>query len=95
MNATAVPCGLKGAVARKSAGRTSGGSGDRLQCSRNAVSENVCLFCLMPLVDSFISCSGCREKFHPEMLCMGVELEEKMIFVLLEVNVRCCKFLLL
>ena len=36
----------------------------------------------MPLVDSYIRCSSCGEKFHPETLCMGVEI--KVILVLLE-----------
>ena len=63
-------------------GYASGGSGDILQCSREAVSEDTCGFCLMPLVDSFLRCSGCGEKLLPETLCMGVE--EKVILVLLK-----------
>ena len=93
-NATAEPCGLEGAAVGESAGHASGGSGDRILCSREAVLEGACGFCLMPLVDNFIPCSGCGEKFHPETLCMGIE--EKMIFVLLEdkvgaVNFCCCE----
>ena len=57
-------------------------SGDRLPCSREAVLEGACGFCLMLLIDSFIRCLGCGGKFHLETLCMGVE--ENVIFVLLE-----------
>ena len=94
LNATAVPCGSEGATARESAGHASGGSGNRLQCSREAVSEGAWGFYLMPLVDSFIRCSGCEEKCHPETLCVGVE--ERVIFVLVEdmvgaVNFCCCE----
>ena len=48
-----MPCGLEGVAARESAGQASGGSGHRLQCSKEAVSEGACGFCLMLLVDSF------------------------------------------
>ena len=88
LNATAMPCGLK------STRHASGGFGDRLQCSREAVSDGACGFCFMPLVDSFIRSSGCGEKFHPETLCMGIE--KKVILVLLDdkvgaVNFCCCE----
>ena len=75
-----MPCGSEGSVARDSAWHASRGSGDRLQCSKKAVSKDACGCCTLPLVGSFIRCSGYGKGIHPETLCMGVE--EKVIFVL-------------
>ena len=94
LNATVVPGGSRRSVAMDSAGHASPGSAGGLQCSREAVPEAACGFCLMPLVGDFICCSSCREKFHPETLCLGIE--EKFISVSLEdkvggANFCCCE----